>query len=138
MSADFHSIPIVDISGLFAPDLAARRRVAEEIGRAAREVGFLYVTGHGVPEPLSAELRAAAARFFAQPMARKMATYIGRSANHSGYVPEGEEVFASGKVDKKEAYDVNLDVPEAAGEAPMLGATLWPELEGFRPAVAAY
>jgi len=134
----FSRIPIVDVAGLGHADLARRRETAAEIGRAAREVGFLYVTGHGVPEALSRDLRAAAARFFDQPLDRKMAAYIGQSANHSGYVPEGEEVFASGMVDKKEAYDVNLDAPDAAGEAPMLGPTQWPELSGFRPAVSAY
>ena len=60
-------------------------------------------------------LRAAEA-FFARPIAQKMQTYIGGSSNHSGYVPEGEEVFVVGKVDRKEAYDVGLDCPEAAGE----------------------
>jgi isopenicillin N synthase-like dioxygenase len=138
MTAAFRSIPVVDIGGLDSPDPAARRRMAEEIGAAAREVGFLYVTGHGVPEALSAGLRGAAERYFAQPLDAKMAAYIGASANHSGYVPEGEEVFAAGKIDRKEAYDVNLDCPEAAGEAPMLGPTLWPGQAGFREAVQPY
>ena len=138
MAADFRSIPVVDVSGLASTDLADRREVAEAIGRAAREVGFLYVTGHGVPEALSAGVRTQAARFFELPAAQKMACYIGRSTNHSGYVPEGEEVFDGGKIDKKEAFDVNLDAPEAAGEAPMLGGNLWPELDGFRPVVSAY
>lgn len=138
MGADFTSIPVIDIAGLGSDALADRRRVADQLGAAAREVGFLYVIGHGVPETLSQGVRAAAARFFAQPLDARMAVYIGRSANHSGYVPEGEEVFDSGKIDRKEAFDVNLDVPQAAGEAPMLGANLWPDLEGFRPAVSAY
>jgi isopenicillin N synthase-like dioxygenase len=138
MAADFQAIPVVDIAGLFSGDLAERRAVAVEIGRAAREVGFLYVTGHGISEALSRDVRSAAMRFFAQTPAQKMAAYIGGSGNHSGYVPEGEEVFEAGKIDKKEAFDVNLDIPEAAGEAPMLGANLWPELEGFKPAVSAY
>jgi isopenicillin N synthase-like dioxygenase len=138
MAADFKSIPVIDIASLESPDLAARRRVAEALGAAAREVGFLYVTGHGVPAPLSLGVREAAKRFFGQTPAQKMAAYIGRSTNHSGYVPEGEEVFDSGKIDKKESFDVNLDAPEAAGEAPMLGANLWPEVDGFQPAVAAY
>jgi isopenicillin N synthase-like dioxygenase len=138
VSADFKSIPLVDIADLASGDPNRRRITAQAMGQAAREVGFLYVTGHGVPAALTQDLRAAAERFFSQPMDRKMESYIGRSGNHSGYVPEGEEVFASGKIDRKEAYDVNLDVPDAAGEAPMLGATLWPELDGFRPAVGAY
>ena len=138
MAADFKSIPVIDIAGLESHELADRRRVAEALGAAAREVGFLYVTGHGVPEAVSLGVREAARRFFAQTPAQKMAAYIGRSANHSGYVPEGEEVFDSGKIDKKESFDVNLDAPEAAGEAPMLGGNLWPDLDGFQPAVAAY
>ena len=84
MAADFKSIPVIDIAGLESRELAERRRVAEALGAAAREVGFLYVTGHGVPEPLSLGVRDAAKRFFAQTPAQKMAVYIGRSANHSG------------------------------------------------------
>lgn len=138
LRADFTSIPVIDIAGLASTSLAERRRVADDLGAAARDVGFLYVTGHGVPEVLSRGVREAAAAFFAQPVEARMTAYIGRSANHSGYVPEGEEVFASGKIDRKEAFDVNLDAPEASGEAPMLGPNLWPELAGFKPAVSAY
>ena len=39
----FASVPIVDISSLRSPDRTERERVAAEIGRAAREVGFLYI-----------------------------------------------------------------------------------------------
>jgi isopenicillin N synthase-like dioxygenase len=53
-------------------------------------------------------------------------------------VPEGEEAFGYGKVDKKESYDVNVEAPEAAGAAPMLGPNLWPNDPAFRLAVSAY
>ena len=138
MPKDFDSVPLVDITDLSSPDPEARLRVARRMGEAAREVGFLYVSGHGLPEPLFDGVQAAAEAFFRQPLDVKMQSYIGSSSNHSGYVPEGEEVFASGKIDKKEAYDVNLDLPGAEDEAPMLGATLWPPEEGFRSSVSAY
>ncbi|MEH6675581.1 isopenicillin N synthase family dioxygenase [Phenylobacterium sp.] len=138
MTADFDSIPVIDITGLSAPDLTARRAVAEQMGAAAREVGFLYVSGHGLDERLFENVLAAAKAFFAQPMDAKMASYIGGSENHSGYVPEGEEVFPGGTIDRKEAYDLNLDLPGAAAEAPMLGANLWPDQPGFREAASAY
>lgn len=136
MPRSFEAVPVVDIAGLASPDLAARRAVAERLGQAARDVGFLYVSGHGVPDALSAGVLTAAQRLFALPVADKLDWYIGRSVNHSGYVPEGEEVFADGKIDRKEAYDLNLDAPE--GGAPMLGPNLWPDLPGFREPVAAY
>jgi isopenicillin N synthase-like dioxygenase len=136
MTRSFDAVPIVDIAGLASADLAERRAVAERLGEAARDVGFLYVHGHGLPDALYETVLAAARRFFALSMDDKLASYIGRSVNHSGYVPEGEEVFEGGKIDKKEAFDVNLDAPE--GGAPMLGPNLWPDLPGFREPVGAY
>lgn len=138
MSRDFQAIPVIDIARLWSDDFTDRRAVADEIATAARDVGFFYISGHGVPEEARTGLLAAAQRFFAQPMPAKMESYIGRSVNHSGYVPEGEEVFATGKIDRKEAFDVGYD---ATGEEPiaaMLGPNLWPDLPGFKDDVGAY
>jgi isopenicillin N synthase-like dioxygenase len=137
LNRDFRSIPVIDIEGLRSSDPGSRRAVASEIEAAAREVGFFYVTGHGVPQAARRQLEAVAQKFFALPDERKMEVYIGRSQNHSGYVPEGEEVFSSGKIDRKEAFDVGLDYdgPPRGG---MLGPNLWPDLEGFKADVGAY
>jgi len=142
MSKDFTAIPIVDIEGLRLGDAAAKRRVADELARAARDVGFIYITGHGVPQALFDGLIGAAKAFFALPLDRKMEVYIGKSTNHRGYVPEGEEVFYGGTKDRKEAYDLSLDLPAddpdyRAGN-PLLGPNQWPDLPGFRDAVKAY
>jgi isopenicillin N synthase-like dioxygenase len=137
MSRAFSEVPVVDISGLSSSDAAQRRATAMAVGRAAREVGFLYVSGHGVDPALLQGLQATAAAFFDQPLDTKMAAYIGGSGNHSGYVPEGEEVFASGKIDRKEAYDVNLDY-RGPDSRPMLGPTLWPDFPGFKATAGAY
>lgn len=135
---DFQSVPVIDITDLGAPDVEARRAVAARMGSAAREVGFLYITGHGVADALFEGLLAAAKDVFDRPLDRKMAWYIGRSCNHTGYVPEGEEVFAAGKIDRKEAYDISLDCPEGDQSAPMLGPNLWPAVPDFQPRVQAY
>jgi isopenicillin N synthase-like dioxygenase len=136
---EFHSIPVIDIAGLRSPAQEKRLAVAEQIRAAARDVGFFYVAGHGIPQSARDGLLAAAKRFFDQSLATKMESYIGRSVNHSGYVPEGEEVFVAGKVDKKEAYDVGYDAPPGTpSTATMLGPNLWPDLPGFRAEVAAY
>ena len=134
----FESLPIVDVSGLGSPSLEDRQAVAVELGVAAREVGFLYVTGHGVSPALVEGLLKCTQAYFAQPLAAKMQNYIGKSLNHSGYVPEGEEQFASGTKDLKEAYDIGFEVPRQADSKPMLGPNQWPDFPGFRETVGAY
>jgi isopenicillin N synthase-like dioxygenase len=138
LAGNFQSVPVVDIAGLGSGDAGVRQATADALGQAAREAGFLYVTGHGLDPELGCDLLAAAERFFARPLDEKMAHHIGGSTNHSGYVPEGEEVFVEGKIDRKEAYDVGLDCPEGDGRAPMLGANLWPDDARFRAAMGAY
>jgi isopenicillin N synthase-like dioxygenase len=138
----FTSVPIVDISGLSSPDRAERERVADEIGRAAREVGFLYVSGSGLDESLFERMLAATKEFFALPVEEKMRSYIGLSRCHRGYVPVGEEGVETGTPDVKEAFDTALDLPAddpdyLAGN-PMLGPNAWPELPGFAEAVTTY
>jgi len=138
----FTSVPIVDISGLRSPDRAAREAVAAEIGSAAREVGFLYITGSGIDDRLFDRMLAVTKEFFALPVEEKMRSYIGLSGCHRGYVPVGEEGVESGTPDFKEAFDTALDLPAddpdyLAGN-PMLGPNTWPELPGFAEAVTAY
>jgi isopenicillin N synthase-like dioxygenase len=131
----FTEVPVVDVSGPVD-------EVAAALGRAAREVGFMYVSGHGLEPRLFDDLLAVTREFFDLPHEEKMRVWIGRSSDHRGYVPEGEEGFAGGAVDRKEAYDLGLDLPAddpdfLAGN-PMLGPNQWPDLPGFREAVTAY
>jgi isopenicillin N synthase-like dioxygenase len=136
------TLPVVDVSALFGEDPAAIAATAAEMGKAARACGFLYVTGHQQPPTLFDDILDTAKRFFAQPTADKMRVYIGNSRNHRGYVPEGEEVFAGGTHDVKEAFDSSRDLPAddpdyLAGN-PLLGPNQWPDLAGFKDAVSRY
>ena len=139
---DFREIPLVDIAGMIAGKTETYADIAAQLGRAAREVGFIYVTGHGIADSLFAELLAATEAFFSQPLDVKMRSYIGKTTNHRGYVPEGEEVFSAGTKDKKEAFDLSLDLaaddPDYLAGNPLLGPNQWPELPGFKDAVSAY
>ncbi|GFG49945.1 2OG-Fe(II) oxygenase [Mycolicibacterium agri] len=141
-ATSFTSVPVVDISGLQSPDRVERERVASEIGAAARDVGFMYVSGSGVDESLFERLLAATKEFFALPLEEKMRSYIGLSRCHRGYVPVGEEGVETGTPDLKEAFDTALDLPAddphyLAGN-PMLGPNTWPDLRGFAEAVTDY
>ncbi len=81
--------------------------------------------------------------FFARPLETKMQWYIGNSINHSGYVPQGEESYFGQKPDRKEAFDVPLDVPAddpdvLIAKTPFLGPVQWPDDDEFRRAVSEY
>jgi isopenicillin N synthase-like dioxygenase len=138
----FDRLPIVDVSGLYSDDPDARRATARQLDRAARDAGFFYVTGHQVTREQQAALIEQAQRFFAATEAWKMRYYIGTSRAHRGYVPEGEEVFAGGKRDRKEAFDtgreLSPDDPDVQAGTPMLGPNQWPGQPGFREAVSGY
>jgi isopenicillin N synthase-like dioxygenase len=138
----FTEIPVVDVSALRGGPPAAQRQAVSQIGAAAHEVGFFYVTGTGIAPAVFASLLAAAREFFALPHTVKMRSYIGISRCHRGYVPEVEEVFSGGSADRKEAFDTGLDLPPddpdyLAGN-PMLGPNQWPGVPGFASAVTAY
>ncbi|MGO3345975.1 MAG: isopenicillin N synthase family dioxygenase [Marinomonas sp.] len=141
-SAAFTSIPAVNIAGLFSDQKEDRLQVAQALGQAAKDVGFLYVTGHNIDPQLIADLRTATKQFFDQPMEKKLAYYIGASASHKGYVPEGEEIYGTGKPDHKEAFDVGFpaakDHPLVLAKTPLIGDNDWPVLEGFQSKVRAY
>lgn len=134
----FQSLPTVDLSGLRSPDIAQRLTTARQLGQAARDAGFLYVTGHGVPQACIERMIERAKVYFAQSTADKMAAYIGQSSNHSGYVPQGEEQFYGAKPDLKESYDMGFDCPPEVVRRPMLGSNQWPAMAGFQEDTKAY
>jgi isopenicillin N synthase-like dioxygenase len=137
----FQSLPVVDVSGLYASELDVRTRTAHQLVQACRDAGFFYLTGHPIGADLVQGLLQQAARFFAQPAERKLEHYIGKSPNHRGYVPPGEEVFYGGARDQKESFDLCYEPPPGAAAAAshfFAGPNVWPDLPGFQPAVDGY
>jgi hypothetical protein len=51
------AIPVIDVAPLMTGSPEQAKAVAAALGQACREVGFFYITGHGIPPELRFERR---------------------------------------------------------------------------------
>src|SRR5882757_4895127 len=86
MFAEFYMLDVVDLSGLRENEPGAVGRIAKEIGRACRDVGFFYVRNHGIPAELTDGIFGASKSFFALPAEAKGELSIAKSKHNRGYV----------------------------------------------------
>ena len=140
--AGFTAVPVLDISALHDETDPGYPDAVSALGDAARRVGFAQIVGHGIDTELFTDLLGHTRAFFALPDEDKHRVHIARSSNHRGYVPPGEEIFSTGTVDTKEAFDLSVELPAddpryLAGH-PLLGPNQWPALPGFRESVTAW
>jgi isopenicillin N synthase-like dioxygenase len=138
-----NTIPVIDIAPLLNGSPQQMRAVAEGLGRACRDVGFFYVSGHGVPQELVARVFAASAAFFAAPTQVREAAAFSGPGDNRGYIRLGGETLDPGKPpDNKEAFNIGLELapddPELLARAPFRAANLWPEIPGFRDTMLDY
>jgi isopenicillin N synthase-like dioxygenase len=137
------TLPIINVASLFTDDADARTRVADEIGRACRDLGFFYATHHGIGADTLAALDAASRDFFALPEARKMEIAMARGGRAwRGYFPVGGEL-TSGKPDLKQGLyfgeELGADDPRVAAGLPLHGPNLFPEdVPELKPAVLRF
>jgi isopenicillin N synthase-like dioxygenase len=143
------AVPVIDISSFRMPyaDAAARSDVVRQVDAAARNTGFMQITGHGIPASTLSEFTAATDAFFALDAAAK-AKYRCPPGINRGYSPPKAESLAGSlglatAADLFEAVNIGtsaadfpgLDLP--AGSYP---ANVYPaaELPGFEAAVTAW
>ena len=79
-------VPVIDIAPYLAGTPEGKRRVAEQLGRACREVGFYVIVGHGVDPGLVEQVETVSREFFDLPLDEKMKVHIGK-------VPGGGRLF---------------------------------------------
>jgi isopenicillin N synthase-like dioxygenase len=138
-----NALPIVDLAPLLHGSPGERARVAEEIGTAAREFGFLYIRNHGIDQRLIDRSYAQAGAFFGLEEEIKLQSDIARSSNHRGYVPVTERGLYTDELGERhyEAFDSALELPSsdpAARAHYLLGPNVWPKVPGFRATITAY
>ncbi|GJP42644.1 hypothetical protein CLOM_g2184 [Closterium sp. NIES-68] len=156
LAGTFQELPKIDISPLveFCSSLSLNaaspessppsdvRRVASEIDAACREVGFFYLTGHGVPQQLMDSVREAGREFFALPEENKNEIALSKSPIFRGYQRLGENI-TQGRHDMHEAIDLYrehpADHPDVLSGKPLHGPNPWPSRpERFKPVVQEY
>ncbi len=142
-----NEIPLIDLAPLFGGDAAARAATARQIGAACRDIGFFYVTNHGVPAALVERAFVQSARFFALPAAQKAEIGIEQSACHRGYFMVGGENLDPAKQKKagdlkegvKIGRDLKLEHALVQANTPLHGPNQWPQdLPGWRDTMQAY
>jgi len=143
-------IPVVDLTGAFTGDAAARLRTGRHIDRICTEIGFFTITSHGVPRDVIWGLNRKAHEFFAQPIEQKRKVMPVDIKTPRGYKPIGYEAlgFCNANItppDLKEYYHFGRenwpDKPyftNPEGRRYFI-PNVWPQRpEGFREAATRY
>lgn len=146
----FSSVPVIDVSSLLhdlkekKPLSAAALGVCDSLHRACQDVGFFYVSHHGVSKELQSKLEAAAKVFFNLPEEQKAAFSMEKGGRAwRGWFKLGDEL-TSGRPDQKEGYyfgtELSNDHPLVLAKTPMHGPNLFPDeiVKELRPVVLQY
>lgn len=134
--AELSAIPVIDMAGGEAETAAAIRK-------ACIDIGFFYLTNHGVAAEVIDAARGQAEDFFRLPDTAKLKYDINRLKRHRGYVPVGSLTADPTIPDRQEGYEIGMELPEddpdhLAGN-PLLGPNVWPEeLPAFRAGLYRY
>ena len=135
---DADVIPVIDIAPL--RDGRDPMGVAKALHRASRDLGFIYVAGHGIPDQTIDAARRAALPFFRAPEADKARVIVSQS--HRGWLAPGASKMRDDMdADLKESFIwVDEDGSGAVADGhPLRGPNQWPDfVPGLRDPALAY
>jgi isopenicillin N synthase-like dioxygenase len=103
------AVPVIDVGPFLNGGANDKHRIAQAIGRACKDIGFLIIVGHGVPNDLLTRMADVSRRFFDLPLSDKMRVPVNPSG--VGYVPMKQEALAASLGEKtpgdlKESYNI--------------------------------
>jgi len=136
------SIPVIDIAALVNNEPEAELRVAEKISIAAHEVGFFYVSNHGIPQALIDDAVRIARRFFDSPREDKNTVRI--TEKKRGYIEPYTGIMKLSKTkDFRETFLWGREFdPVTLNElkhVPLVGPNQWPAfLPEMKPVLNEY
>jgi isopenicillin N synthase-like dioxygenase len=136
-------VPIIDIGPYVSGPVGGRPAVAAAMDGACRDVGFVQVLGHGIPDEVAAGLAVAIDAYFELPAQVKLCHRAPAGINR-GYTPPHTEGLSlslgisSRMRDLFEAFNVGAAVADYPGlglPADVYPENIWPEVPGFQAAV---
>ncbi|MCK2057257.1 2-oxoglutarate and iron-dependent oxygenase domain-containing protein [Methylobacterium sp. 37f] len=131
-------VPVIDLTPYRAGTPEGKAAVAAEVDQACRDIGFLVVSGHGIPESLIETTYAVSKAFFERPHAEKLAVERPAPDQVRGYSAVGGEglsfsLDAPTPPDIKESLSIGpVDVPPddayafGAAAGPHFAPNIWP------------
>ena len=147
ISAAQAQIPIIDVGPYLAGKVGTLKTLASQIKNACEQVGFFYISNHGVSENLINNAFKQNRRFHDQPIEKKRRLKIDQynvgfleintstqahSTVHKATKPNQNESFFI-------SHDRPSDHPDRVNRVPLRGGNYWPEdLPGFREGVMEY
>ncbi|KAF2102549.1 Clavaminate synthase-like protein [Rhizodiscina lignyota] len=153
----FEEIPKIDMSPIFSESLEERKKVAAQVGKACKEVGFFYAVNHGVSEETIQGAFRAVENWFSQPEEVKLETNINQNKHFRGYEPLlSTQLDPNTRGDLKEAYMIGEDPYDPESRCPddvkekimkkhpdLIPRNQWPKIptpanQALRPAVYGY
>ncbi|WP_136617323.1 MULTISPECIES: isopenicillin N synthase family dioxygenase [Mesorhizobium] len=136
-------VPVLDLSRL-EQGASEYRTFLLDLRTAARDVGFFYLSGHGISASEIDDVLDASRRFFALPEADKLAIEMVKSQQFRGYTRAGGEL-TKGAADWREQLDIGVErqpIAQGPGIAPwtrLQGPNQWPSaLPELKPALLAW
>jgi len=122
---DISTLPTLDLSWLDG-SAAQRQAFLEDLRHAARDVGFFYLSGHGIDAGLLQQVQDHARQFFALPDSEKVAVSMINSAHFRGYNRAASEI-TRGQPDQREQFDLGAEREPLPLQA---DSPLWARLQG--------
>lgn len=139
----YTTLPVLDLARLDAGPVE-RAAFLDEVRRTAYDLGFFYVTGHGVDPDLIDQVLSLSRRFFALPEADKLAIEMVNSPYFRGYNRKGQE-YTRGQRDWREQVDIGPEreplprTPDQPYWARLRGPNQWTEaLPELRDVILRY
>lgn len=125
---DTARIPVIDISSVL--DGSGINRVADEIHAAATDIGFFYISHHGIDATLIDQAFAVAKEFFDLPVEAKETVAVDRTQR--GWMAKGMSRLQGAKThDLKEVFfwgtEVAADDPDLLAGKPLVAMNRWPD-----------